>query len=207
MEGDFIEAKKWYRKAIQKNHLDFMARWFLADAMLDAKDPKGALQEITVAHILNRNNPRILNSFNTIYAANKLKTPTWTFNPQYSIDSIGPKKVKVDFDGDWLGYALVKTVWRYEPGYAESMGGTRTEISTNQEREALLNLMLPKDKKEIKKMPELNALQMAMDKDLINAYIFYEIILPQYPRVASNLEPAFIEEIKEYVIQVRGKGK
>jgi hypothetical protein len=67
--------------------------------------------------------------------------------------------------------------------------------------------MLPKDKKEIKKMPELNALQMAMDKDLINAYIFYEIILPQYPRVASNLEPAFIEEIKEYVIQVRGKGK
>jgi tetratricopeptide (TPR) repeat protein len=207
IEGNFTEAKTWYRKAIQNNHLDYMARWFLADALLSAKDPKGALQEITMAHILNRNNPRIFNSFKNIYAANKLKTPTWNFNPQYSLDSTGPKNVTVAFTREWLGYALVKAVWRFEPGYAESMGGTRTGISTTQEREALLNFILPKDKKEIKKMPELNALQMAMDKDLVTAYIFYEIILPQYPNVASQVETSLLDEMKQYVIQVRGEGK
>jgi tetratricopeptide (TPR) repeat protein len=207
IEGNFDKAIEWYNKTISLNYIDYMAHWFLADAYKIKGELDKAVDEITIAMILNRNNPRIVKSLNEIFELKKLKTNYWTFNPQMEIDSIGINKVRVSFNSDWLGYAMVKALWKYEPGYKKSMGVSDDSFSTIEEKECILSLMTSFDKKKLKKHPEFRALQVALDKKMIEEYIFYEIVLPELPFVAYQLPVEFINDIKKYVIEVRGKLK
>jgi tetratricopeptide (TPR) repeat protein len=207
LEGDLTKAMEWYEKTIEKNYIDYMAHWFLADLLFETGKLDRAVEEITIAKILNRNNPRIDLSYNQIYAKKKLKTDNWSFNPQVALDSTGAKQVRISFVQDWLGYALVKAAWRYEPGYKESMGETRSGLSMTEEKEGILGLLTMIEEKNKKKYPEIQALQLAFDKKHVHEYILYEIMLPRYPQLAYSLPTPVIEEIKTYVLEVRGKGK
>lgn len=207
LEGNFDKAIEWYNKTISLNYIDYMAHWFLADAYKTKGELDKAVDEITIAMILNRNNPRIKKSLKDIFELKKLKTDDWTFNPQMEIDSIGVNKVRIYFDSDWLGYAMVKALWKYEPGYKKSMGVSDGSFSTIEEKECFVSLMNSFDKKKLKKHPEFKALQLALDKKMIDEYIFFEIVLPEHPFVAYQLPIEFINNIKNYVIEVRGKQK
>jgi tetratricopeptide (TPR) repeat protein len=204
IEGNFDKAIEWYKKTISLNYIDYMAHWFLADAYKTKGNLDKAVDEITMAMILNRDNPRIKKSFNNIYQLKKLKTTDWVFNPQIEIDSIGKNKVKVAFATDWLGYAMVKALWKYEPGYRQSMGMEKASFSTTEERECLLSLMAAFDKKTLKKHSEFRALKMAVDKGMVDDFIFYEIFLPEHPIVAYQLPQEFLTSIKNYVVEIRG---
>lgn len=207
IERDWKKAIKWYEKAIDNNYIDYMAHWFLADAYRSQNKNEKALKEITIAKILNRNNPRINKSFDAIYKLNKLKIPDWEFNPQMKLSSESEKKVKVQFGEDWLGYALAKALWKYEPNYKESMGAKEGVLSTTEDLEALICLISPMEKKKIKKTPEFNAIKKSLDTKMIHEYIFYEIILPEHPIVGYHLSEEQINNIAEYVIKVRGGKK
>jgi tetratricopeptide (TPR) repeat protein len=204
MERNHQKAIEWYQKAIDKNYIDYMSHWFIADAysLLGEKDK--AVDEITIAWILNRNNPRIQNAVKEIFALKKIKNPTWTFTPQMRIDSVGENKVNIEFQSEWLGYAMVKALWLYEPGYSESMGYKDSRLNTVQEREAILSLLSGLKKKQFKKHPELKMLKKALDEKMIDEYIIFEIFLPDYPFVACQLPESLILSIKDYVIKVRG---
>ena len=201
----FEKAIEWYKKTIELNYIDYMAHWFLADAYKKENKLKKALDEITIAMILNRNNPRIKLSFDAIYELNKLKSPDWTFTPQIQIDSTGEDQVKVAYGKDWLGYALVKALWSYEPGYKESMGADENSFSIYEELEAFASLMTSFTKKKLKKNPQFSALQRSIDKEMVNEFIYYEILLPEYPFVANQFPKETIESIKDYIIEIRGK--
>lgn len=207
IEKDFDTAIAWYKRTIALNYIDYMAHWFLADAYKVKGDLDKALDEITIAMILNRNNPRIEKSLKSIYALKKLDTDDWTFTPQIEIESVGENNVKIAFGEDWLGYAMVKALWNFEPGYKAAMGVEEGAFSTLEEKESLASLMVTFDKKKLKKNPEFKALQMAVETGRIDEFIFYEIVLPEYPFVAYQLPESFINEIKDYVIEVRGKQK
>ncbi len=207
IEKNYKKAIEWYKKTIQLNFIDYMAHWFLADIYKSQGEIDKAVDEITIAMVLNRNNPRIKKAMEDIYKLKKLKTEDWVFNPQMKIDSTGINKVKIEYKGDWLGYALVKAVWEFEPGYKKSMGVEKGTISTIEEKECFVSLMGSFDKKKIKKNPEFNALQLALDNEMIDEYIFFEIVLPEYPFAAYQLTEEFVNDIKNYVIQVRGLKK
>lgn len=208
IEGDFKKAIKWYEGAIEKNFIDYMAHWFLADAFLKSRKVDKAVEHITIAYILNRNNPRIRTSLDNIYKEKGLSRDDWHFNPQIKIDSTGEQSVAVYFHPDWLGYALVKALWRYEPGYAESMGSGKDEFfSMLQEREALASLITGIDEEKIKDYPELVAMVTALKMDMGEEYIIFEILLPQYPHAANQLPEEMIGRISKYVLKVRGKAK
>ncbi|BDD01388.1 hypothetical protein [Persicobacter psychrovividus] len=207
IEGDFDKAIEWYNKTIDLNYIDYMAHWFLADAYKTKGELDKAVDEITIAMILNRNNPRIEKSLKNIFELNKLKTKDWTFNPQIEIDSIEVNKVRISFDSDWLGYAMVKALWKYEPGYKKSMGVSEGSFSTIEEKECFVSLMTSFNKKKLKKHSEFKALKLSLDKEMIDEYILYEIVLPEHPFVAYQLPVEFINRIKNYVIEVRGKEK
>jgi len=206
-EGDLEKASEWYLKAIDHNYIDYMAHWFLADAYQKLGETVKAIDEITISMILNRNNPRIKKSFDNIYKQNKLKITDWVFNPQIKIDSTGKNKCSLKFGEDWLGYAMVKAVWKFEPGYSESMGVVKGQYSTIEEKEAIVSLVTPLSKKKIKKVPQFKAIKLAMDKKLLDEFILYEIMLPQYPYAAYQLSNETILNIKDYVIHIRGKIK
>ena len=140
---------------------------------------------------------------NEIYKAKKIKYHDWCFNPQYKLEEKNAETTKIYFQSDWLGYSLVKAVWKFEPDYRKSMGMSENTISTLEEKEALIAIAYTLTKKKMKKYPEFKALKLAIENDMLNEYIFYEIILPENPIYASYLTEEFIQSIKKYVIEVR----
>lgn len=207
IQRNLEEAEKWYKKAIEANYIDYMAHWFLADIYKMKGEKEKAINEISIAAVLNRNNPRIQQSMDAIYRIGKLKVTNWNFNPQVQLDSLAPEQIKIFAQGDWMGYALVKALWRYEPGYKASMGVARNMFSSLEEKEAILSLMSNKKKKTLKKFPELKALDMALQEGMIDEYIVYEILLPEHPDAVLQLKKEFIEDIGKYVMKIRGKSK
>lgn len=205
IENNLEKASEWYQKTIQANYIDYMAHWFLADAYKNTGEKDKALLEITIAHILNRNNPRIIESMNEIFKMNKLNRHDWAFNPQMRLEKYDKDKVRIVSDPTWLGYAMTKSVWQYEPGYRESMGVKEDEFSFLEEKECFISLLGGLDKKVLKKTPEFKALNLAVQNDLIDEYIVYEILLPEYPFVAYQFPEEFIENISRYLIDICGK--
>jgi tetratricopeptide (TPR) repeat protein len=204
-KGDYENANSWYIRAINKNYIDYMAHWFLADSYLSMNDLKKAVDEIVIAQILNRNNPRIKRSLVKIFEKAKRNTEDWCFNPQMELNKISDNKVSIAFTEKWIGYAIAKAVWTFEPGYKESMGVSKGNYSTLEDKECLISLLigLENAKIKIKQDSQLRTLKDAIDNKHLDSYILYEIVLPQTPFVAFQLPEQSIMEIKDYVLNIR----
>lgn len=207
LQGDLKTAKDWYLKVINLNYIDYMAHWFLSSIYFKENEYDKAIEEITIAHILNRNNPRILKRIDEMYIAKKIKYYDWSFNPQYKLEEKDSETIKILMNSDWLGYSLVKALWKYEPDYKESMGVKENSISALEEKEALVAIAYSLNRKNLKKYPEFKALKLAIEQNMIVEYIFYEIILPENPIYAGYLSEDFIKSIMKYIIEVRSKVK
>jgi hypothetical protein len=195
-------AIDWYEKAIGKNYIDYMAHWFLADAYVALEKFEEAKKQILIAHVLNRNNPRIVGAMKNILKKNKLVYTDWYFNPQYKLTKTD-SKIIVDCDLNWMTYALTKALWAYEPGYAESMGKKDDSFfNEDEEKEALVGILTQNKLKKLKE-PELLALKTALDKKMVQAYIYYEILLPAHPVVAYQLPEELVNNIVDYLAEVR----
>lgn len=204
-KGDFENVKTWYLKAIDHNYIDYMAHWFLADAYFATNDLKNAVDEITIARILNRNNPRIKDSMSRIYKKAKLNTNDWSFTPQMILKKESDTSIKIAVDDKWMGYALPKALWLYEPGYKTSMGVREGEYSTLEDKECLVDLLvaLANSGKNYKNDPQLSVLKKATDQGYFHEYIMYEVVLPDKPFVAFQLPVASLVKIKDYILKVR----
>ncbi len=202
---DFNEAMIWYKKAIQNNYIDYMAHWFLADAYMTKNDQQKAEEEITIAQILNRNNIRIRKSKANIFLAARRDTSDWYFNPQVAITESTDKSISVSADAKWFGFAMAKALWLHEPGYRESMGVAKGEISFIENRECLATLVtaLENGKTKISNDPQLQVLRNAALDGYLDEYIWYEIILPERPFVAYQLPEETILRIKDYILKYR----
>jgi len=206
-KGDYANANIWYKKAIAKNYIDYMAHWFLADSYLEINEIDKAIDEIVVAQILNRNNIRIKKSLMNILNKAKRNTTDWCFNPQIEITKVSDVKISIALTDKWTGYAMAKALWLYEPGYKESMGVSKGQYSTIEDKECLISLLigLENAKIKIKKDPQLMVLKEAAENKNIEEYIFYEIVLPQNPFVAFQLQEKTINDIKNYILNFRYK--
>jgi len=214
--GQMYEKKRehekaiyWYKKAISKNYIDYMAHWFLADNYNSSNNLKNSIDEIVIARILNRNNNRIKKSMNSIFMTAKRDTLDWYFNPQIDINKKNDSIVRVDVEDKWIGYAMAKALWLFEPGYSESMGVLKGQHSTLEDRECLMALIIAQvnAKTKINNDPQLRILKEAAEKDMLDEYIMYEIILPKTPGYAFQLPEKTILGIKDYILNVRNKRK
>jgi len=203
--GDRNSAMDYYKKAISRNYIDFMAHWFLADDYLLDGDVRKAVDEIVIAQILNRNNPRVKKSMKQIFAKAKIKTEDWYFNPQVRIQEQPNKSILVEMNDNWFGYGTAKALWGFEPGYSASMGADSGKISTLEYRECLISQVIAQENKKsnIKKNPQLRVLQDAAKNHYLDQYILYEIFLPENPFVAYQLPEKTILSIKDYILKVR----
>jgi len=204
---DHKNAILWLKKAISKNYIDYMAHWFLADNYSDTNQLKDAVDEITIARILNRNNKNIKKSFDRIFLKAKRDTTDWYFNPQMEITKISDTKISVGISEKWIGYAMAKALWLYEPGYSESMGVEKGKYSTLEDKECLVSelIALTNAKTKIDDDKQLLVLKNTVDTKSFDEYILYEILLPKRPAVAYQLPQSTIEAIKNYILNVRNK--
>jgi len=208
-QRDNANSIYWYNKAISNNYIDYMAHWFLADNYISTGNLKNSIDEIVIARILNRNNQRIKKSMNSIFQKAKRDTLDWYFTPQIEINKVAEGKIDVITNAKWTGYAMAKALWKFEPGYAESKGVKKNEHSTLEDRECLNVLLnaLENSKTKIAKDPQLRILKEAAEKELLDEYILYEIILPDNPYIAFQLSGETISGIKDYILNVRNKRK
>lgn len=206
--GRLDKALEWYEKTIGVNYIDYLAHYLMADIYRLRGDIDNAINEITIARILNRNNPRMANLQLDLYQQKKLLTDDWYFTPQYMLSRNESAEVEIKMNLDWMGYALTKAVWEFEPGYKQTMGVAEGTYSSLEDKEALIVLymgLLNAGKKGIKKNSDFLNLQKAIDNEQLTEFILYEIVLPKHPNVAYQLSIEQIENIKDYLISTRHK--
>ena len=204
-ENNNEKAVQWLQKAISYNFIDFEAHRFLAKAYIKRKDIDNAVIEITTSHLLNRNNPDIIKEMVEIFKKKNINYSNWGFNPQCVIDKIEENKISISSHNSWLGFALFKAAWLYEPGYAESMGVKGKRLAFIQEKELLQGLLNNLSEDNLKNFPELNALNNALNYKIVNEFIFYEMKLPDDPSLVYLLTEDFIRAMRDYIIYIRCK--
>lgn len=192
-EGRYDTAVVYFRKAIQNNFADYDAHWFLADAYGKLSMPDSALKEITIAYLLNVNHENLGRAIRIRRADAGHPWVEWDFIPEYSISKKG-NDVSIEAPPLWLGYAMVKAVWKYEPGYADSMIGAGKHnfvIDWPEEKEALLAFMVDSVKgARVKTIAEAGYL---------TEFVLFEITARRYPSVMALLPRDEFYRVVDYV--------
>jgi tetratricopeptide (TPR) repeat protein len=186
-------ARSYYEEAIQKNFADYQAHWFLADALWKLGDKKAAIRQITIAHLLNVGHANIKKAMLGYRDKTGHPWKDWQFSPRYSLEQDG-KKVKIRCPLEWLTYASVKAVWKYEPGYAERMAGpdyAKQLLVDEEEKEALV-AYLSQDK-------PLPIVSTILDEGFINEFLYYEILAPKAPTAMVMFPRESFMRIVEYI--------
>ncbi len=205
----YSEALSWYQKAIDSNYLDYLAHWACANAHMHLGHPDKALREITIAKVLNRNNPRLTTQLTTIYHLNKKNYTDWYFTPIYSLSEDYDEEedvsiVRIVYKDYWMSYAFAKAVWKYEPGYAEAMDNN---IVVGEKEAVAAYLTMASVQKEAKKAIATKVLKSALDNRCFESYVIYEALLPSMPQIAMFLDKDGIEAMASYILDVRSKIK
>ena len=194
----YDSAIYWLKSSIKHNFADYEAHWFLADALLAKNDTAGALKELTLAHVLNVNASLLRQSLGEY---RKLKGRTFDereFRPYVKIEKKADT-VFVRYNAEGEGYALVKAVWAYEPGYAERMLGRKPDqvgFRMLEEREAVLCARETDS--------ALNQHLAKIEKaGYFDEFLLYEIAAPQFPEWVPTMPKDLIVRIAEYVDRFR----
>lgn len=195
---EYDSAIYWLRESTKHNFADYEAHWFLADAMLAKHDTAGAMRELTLAHVLNVNANLLTQSLGDYRKLKGRELSEWEFRPYVSIHQTGDT-VFARYSARGEGYALVKAVWQYEPGYAEKMLGRKP------------------DQVSFRMLEEREAVQCARETDsLLNKklikieragyfeeFLLYEIAAKRFPEWIPTLPRNIINRIVEYVDKFR----
>lgn len=197
MQMDYKQAETWYKKAIEQNFIDNLAHWMLADIYMLTNRKELALEEIAMAKVLNRNNPRLDQKFKDICLANGLDTTSFIFNPQVRISST-PKSVTVETDKNWFMYGMAKANWEYEPGYSEG----KSTFAKNKELLLAHYTYASANKKD---SVLVNRLNKAIGKKFFNEFLFYETILPDTPKEALYQDKEALKKLRDYLIEINRK--
>ncbi len=211
LEENRPEAKKWYHLAIEENFINYEAHSALARTLMGEGKFEEALESALVAHILNKNDEKLLNDVNRISRFLGKNYASWHFTPQYHLIGGESGSVKVQYNGTpWKYYGLCKAFWMFEPGYREKqIDGVFDDYDMMEERECMSRAELaydqiqgdPKLKEEI--FPAMYAYKKSISHDLSYEYILFEIEMQENPYLGSTLTKGEIEKIKDYIMAVR----
>jgi tetratricopeptide (TPR) repeat protein len=193
------EAIHWYRKALAKNPIDYIAAWSLARTYEEAGKPDSAMVMLLHAWVLNRNNQHIQRELETVIEASGKQMKNWQFVPQYELD-YQQDKVLLKYHEAWLGYAICQAVWDFEPGFAEQRN-INGDVALFRERECLACLVstMNAGKNDASTEPALNGFATALRNKMAFEFILFEILLPQNPDMAYILGPERTERLVEYL--------
>ncbi len=193
MMEEYDSAVVAFQRSIEENFIDYQSHWFLADSYWKLGEQEQALRELTIAHVLNRNHSKLKE---TLMARRKeIGRPwkDWEFKPQYILEKVGDQ-VHVAAKEGWLGYALVKALWKYEPGYREKMRGEKSDDSQwsmLEEKEALAQCTA---------FPEQHETLMSIIRSgYAFEFIYYEVMMTRYPSSTLMMPEPVSDRLIEYI--------
>ncbi len=203
----YSEAIKWEEQAVQANFYDYLAHYFLADNYAAIGNHKRAADEIIMASILNRNNKNIRRAMDRIMPAAGYRHRQWCFEPQVLLYRKGDMNVTMNTNPGWMGWAIAKAVWKFEPGYREAAGGApQGQYNMAEDRECLMCLAFAlhiDSSRSWKSDPALTTLNKSVENKMFEEYLTYELVLPKFPFSVYQLSRDQLEDLRKYVLAVR----
>jgi tetratricopeptide (TPR) repeat protein len=196
VQRKYARAIEYFEQAIARNFIDYQAHWFLADAQWAQGATEIALHHLTIAHVLNINHPQLRQRLMAYREQAGTPWKSWEFSPQYTLTK-QQERVQVRSTEEWLGYALVKALWAYEPGYAEAMGEPdcgQQVVCMLAEKEALVSLLTQHDGTDL-----FHHLHPIIQDRFVQELIWYELIAPKVPEALLLLPNESLMRIVEYV--------
>jgi tetratricopeptide (TPR) repeat protein len=193
MLEEYDSAVVAFQRAIEKNYINYQSHWFLADTYWKLGEKEKAIKELTIAHVLNRNHSTLKETLMARREEIGRPWKDWEFKPQYILEKVG-NRVHVAAKESWIGYALAKALWKYEPGYRQKMGGKESdtsEWSTLEEKEALAQLIpFPEEHETLLKI---------IDSGYVAEFIYYEIMAVRYPASVVMMPEPVSDRLIEYI--------
>lgn len=191
--GRMKTARRYFEQAIDSNFVDYQAHWFLADTLWSLGLRELALDEIVVAHLLNVNHAVLKEEMISFHKQMGQDWKNWTYAPRVQLRKDG-NTVNIGCRPEWIGYCLVKAVWKYEPGYAESKGKSSEAVFFPvEEKEALAALLAHNDE-----LPHIGAI---VSDGFTDAFLLYERAAKKHPLAVLLLPREEFLRLKTYVEQ------
>jgi len=191
--AEYDQAEESFQKAIDRNFADYDAHWFLADTEWKLGNKAQAIEEITIAHLLNVNHDKVKKSLLRLRDEIGRPWKEWDYVPRFALSRDGGT-IKVEAQEGWIGYALVKAVWAFEPGYAESVAGPdykKNAMTDQEEKEALLAVLNdPKSPQQLMRI---------VDDGYVNEFLYYEVLARSHPAAIVMLPRDLFMRVVHYV--------
>lgn len=206
-EGRYEEAMECLQKAIELNPIDYLAHWQMAEIFLKKNEIERALHTITIAHIYNRNHPRLLKRMIDIYKKHdKIYYRNWGFDPKMYLYQDG-NKVVIAADGIWLTYGMYKAVWNFDSDYKFIKEQQEvTDHMFQMEMEATIGTFMTHNslKKDDKRnYPTMEAFGKCLDNEMVEEFVMYEILIVDKPTIAYHMTTDFMNRLIEYIKKIR----
>ncbi|HFB99721.1 MAG TPA: hypothetical protein ENJ53_02840 [Phaeodactylibacter sp.] len=205
--GKMEEVVFWAKKGVELNPIDFESHARLALAYLYLGKNKKALEHILLAHLYNRNHPKVIKILKKVFAKNGMNYQDYFFQPKYNIEVNDSTKIIIHAHQlPWMAYARCKALWQNDENYKKEMSQlANVSIATIEQKECLLNALIGYRQMKTGKenYPLLGVLGKAMRKKMVNDFIFYEIELRQDPMMIYLVPQKKINRIIEYLTTVR----
>lgn len=192
MKRNYDSAEYYFKYAIEKNFVDYTAHWFLADTYMKTDEKDDAAEEITIAHLLNRNHDNIYKAMKNYRKANDQPWKDWSITPRCKTYKDGDKVI-IETEPDWLGYACCEAVWKYEPGFAMNIIGqnyTDSTFSYEKEKSCLAATLTSEKMKYISKIVE---------DGYFEEMVWYEVLSKKVPAGMLLLPEDFFNRIVKYI--------
>lgn len=191
--GRMKAARRYFEQAIDSNFIDYQAHWFLADTLWSLGLRELALDEIVVAHLLNVNHAVLRKKMIAFHRQMGQDWENWSYEPHVQLRKDG-NTVTIGCQPEWIGYCLVKAVWKYEPGYAESKGKQgQTPFFPAEEKEALVAVLAHND--------ELSNIRSIVSDGFTDAFLLYERVAGKHPVAVLLLPREEFLRLKTYVVR------
>ncbi|MEK7774335.1 MAG: tetratricopeptide repeat protein [Candidatus Zixiibacteriota bacterium] len=191
--AQYDSAIRYFEEETSRNAIDYQAHWFLGDALWMVGDSARAIRELTVAHVLNRNHTGILESLKWYREAVHRNWREWDYIPTYSL-SRKDNTITIRVCSPWIGYALVKAIWKYEPRYAERMdpqADTSHLFNSLEEKEALVSALPLID--------AITPITSIIEAGDIAGFLYYEVMAPKAPDAVWLLPGDVMNSMVDYV--------
>ena len=190
---NYDSAKIYFQRAIERNFIDYSAHWFLADTYDKLGITDSALREITIAHLLNPNHADLKQRMREYRETSSRDWQEWEFKPLYQLSSAG-NRILINTSPGWVAYAMVKAVWKYEPGYAYRITANEPDtllVNWSEEKEAVLALL--SDTTRNQRISEIIA------GGYFEEFILYELTAKKYSVVLLLLPSDNFWRVYDYV--------
>jgi tetratricopeptide (TPR) repeat protein len=201
---DIAGAKTCYQQAIEINFHNYMPHWFLANIHLLEGDLEHAVEEIAIAKVLNRNNPRLQEHFANIMQRTGRDGRDCYYDPQVIITRVDADTIKVRATMEWMPCGMVEALWEYEPDFHEEERANVDYFNFTRAAEvygALASSYIKLDDK-YKQDPMLGYLLRSV-KDHSPAFVAYEMLLPDTPMAVFGLSKEDILGMRDYLLEIK----